>query len=55
MKKYFITKDDKSFHVFCRGLTDIEKEKYQNHLKQDYNMEISYELLLKEQKKNQKK
>jgi len=50
MKKYFISKDNNSFHIFYKGLTDLEKKKFQNDLRQNYNIEVSYELLLKDKK-----
>lgn len=50
MKKYFISKDNNSFHVFYKGLTGLEKKKFQNDLRQNYNIEVSYELLLKDKK-----
>ena len=40
MKKYFISKDNNSFHVFYKGLTGLEKKKFQNDLRQNYNIEV---------------
>ena len=54
MKKYFITKDKNSFHIFYKGLSEIEKEKFKNDLRQNYNVEVSYELLLNSKKDSKK-
>ena len=54
MKKYFITKDKNSFHIFYKGLSEIEKEKFKNYLRQNYNVEVSYELLLNSKKDSKK-
>lgn len=44
MKKYFISKDKDSFHIFYKGATDLEKEKFRNDLKENYGIETSTEL-----------
>lgn len=44
MKKYFISKDKDSFHIFYKGATELEKEKYRNDLKENYGIETSSEL-----------
>lgn len=62
MKKYFISKDKDSFHIFYKGSTDLEKTKYKNELRQNYGIESSKELydevsleLLLNKKKNSNK
>lgn len=60
MKKYYITKDKDSFHIFCKGMTELEKKKYQDELKQNYGIdnskelynEVSLELLLNKKNSN---
>ena len=50
MSKYKLNKYVGKFHI-CKGMDDVMKIKYQDNLRQNYNIEISYELLLENKHK----